>query len=235
MKQSIFKLIHEDSSLLVIEKCQPFLSQATDNQNQEALYQFVGRNLGQELYPVHRLDRDVLGIMVFGKTAKAAEWLSLQFKERKTKKVYWARVWGQPYPKENELIHFLQKNSQTNYVTVFPRETPGAKEAKLRYKVLSETNSLRQSLVEVELFTGRTHQIRAQLSKIGHPIVGDSKYYNKKAQKTYGDLRLGKNGICLRSVCLGVFHPENQEWMEWSLLNKEKKIDSDNKKFFEHL
>lgn len=235
MKQSVFKIIDEDASILVIEKCQPFLSQATDNQNQEALYEFVGRSLNQALYPVHRLDREVLGLMIFAKTSKAAEQLSLQFKERKTKKTYWAKVWGVPYPREAELIHFLQKNTQTNYVTVFPRATPGAKEAKLRYQVLSEREGLNQSLIEVELFTGRTHQIRAQLAKIGHPIVGDAKYYNKKAQKTYGDLQLKGQGIALRSVCLGVFHPESSDWKEWSLLDKERKIDSDDKKFFEHL
>ena len=120
---------------------------------------------------VHRLDRPVGGAMLVAKTSKAAARLSAQFRERSTEKIYWAVVQGCPAASEAELCHRLQKDSATRITRV---TASGGKEARLRYRV--QKTAADRTLLEVQLITGLSHQIRAQLSAIGHPIVGDRKY-----------------------------------------------------------
>jgi 23S rRNA pseudouridine1911/1915/1917 synthase len=208
MTAQIFRIVFEDSSLLVIEKLRPFLSQKADKREGEGLFEFVSRALGYPLYPVHRLDREVLGLMIFGKTTRAADHLSEQFKNRSVRKVYEAVVFGKFREDTGTLIHYLKKNTKTNYVTVFPRPTPGAKRAELFFRV-KETLSTTTKL-HIELKTGRSHQIRVQLARIGHPIVGDSRY--GKGRETL------EEGIQLKAIELGVMHPETHESMTWSLI-----------------
>jgi 23S rRNA pseudouridine1911/1915/1917 synthase len=122
---------------------------------------------------VHRLDRPVSGVVVFGLTSKGASRLSEQFRQKTTKKFYRTLVEKTPKPLQGNLIHYLRKEKSLK-VTVFPRPSPDAKEALLDYKVIE--NFEKTSLLNIRLHTGRFHQIRAQLSFIGHPIVGDKKY-----------------------------------------------------------
>jgi 23S rRNA pseudouridine1911/1915/1917 synthase len=122
---------------------------------------------------VHRLDQPVSGVVLFAKTSKAASRLSKQFRERTPHKTYRAIVSGTPEPSSGDLTHYLRKENSLKS-TVFPRATDGAKKAVLSYTVVE---TLPQgSLLDVELKTGRFHQIRAQLAFIGHPILGDVKY-----------------------------------------------------------
>lgn len=122
---------------------------------------------------VHRLDQPVAGLVLFAKTSKAASRLSRQFREKTPKKIYRAVVEGTPDPPTGNLIHYLRKEKSLK-ATVFPRSAPGAKRAELSYTLIETLEG--GSLLEVDLLTGRFHQIRAQLAFTGHPILGDVKY-----------------------------------------------------------
>ncbi len=122
----------------------------------------------------HRLDRPVSGIIVFGKTSKGAARLSEQFRNHTVKKVYHALVEGVPKEKSKALIHYVKKDAKQNVVKVYDRAEEGAVKAELSYEVQKSGKSA--SLLKIKLKTGRSHQIRAQLAHIGHPIVGDVKY-----------------------------------------------------------
>ena len=122
---------------------------------------------------VHRLDRPVSGVVVFGLTSKGASRLSEQFRQKTTQKFYRTLVEETPKPLQGSLRHYLRKEKSLK-ATVFPRPSPDAKEALLDYKVIE--NFKNTSLLNIRLYTGRFHQIRAQLSFMGYPIVGDKKY-----------------------------------------------------------
>lgn len=149
---------------------------------------------------VHRLDRPVAGIVVFARTSKAASRLSEQFRDNTARKVYRACVEGVPKKTTGRLVHYLRKEKSMK-ATVFPRPTPDAKQAELTYTVLEERGET--SILEVELHTGRFHQIRAQLAFIGHPIVGDIKYRAKTL--------LPENRIALCAHRLIIQHPTTGE------------------------
>ncbi len=207
MQSQIFRIVFDDSEILVIEKLRPFLSQRADSGNQEGIDEFIARALGRKIFAVHRLDREVLGLMIFAKSESAAQALSEQFKQRQVRKIYWAKVQGRIFRDSDTLVHFLSKNPKTKKVTVYPRETPGAKRAELQYRVLERHDKVTELLVDLK--TGRTHQIRTQLAKIGHSIVGDHVYGRRGEDET---------SIQLRSIYLSVVHPSSGESMEWSLL-----------------
>ena len=149
---------------------------------------------------VHRLDRPVSGVVVFGLTSKGASRLSEQFRKKTTQKFYRTLVEETPEPLQGSLRHYLRKEKSLK-ATVFPRATINAKEALLDYEVI-ETFA-RTSLVDIHLHTGRFHQIRAQLSVIGHPIVGDKKYGASSA--------LPKERIALHAQGLTFNHPTSKE------------------------
>lgn len=149
---------------------------------------------------VHRLDRNVEGVMVFAKTRKAASDLSDQIRRRSIKKFYRCLVEGIPDKEEDRLTHFIRKGKSMK-ATVFPRAAPDAKRAILEYRVIKKQKQF--ALLEVALQTGRFHQIRAQLSFIGHPIVGDLKY---RAQTRLGDYKIA---LCASKLILT--HPQNNK------------------------
>jgi 23S rRNA pseudouridine1911/1915/1917 synthase len=152
---------------------------------------------------VHRLDRPVSGVVLFARTSKAAGRLSEQFRAGTTQKVYHALVETMPLPREGELHDWLLKDEAANHSRTVPRSTPGAKECALRYRVLEPRRPEGMSLIEVTLLTGRSHQIRVQLSSRGWPIVGDAKYGARRAFE--------EGAIALHAHELTFEHPVRRE------------------------
>ena len=122
----------------------------------------------------HRLDRPTSGVVMFAKTSKSLSRLNKIFKDGKAQKYYWAVTKNKPDKQEDTLIHWLRKNERTNKSTYFKKETVKAKKAVLHYRLLKKLE--RYFIIEIELVTGRHHQIRCQLSAIGCPVRGDLKY-----------------------------------------------------------
>lgn len=123
---------------------------------------------------VHRLDRPTSGIVIFARTSKALPRLNKLFAEKKAKKTYWAVVKNAPPAVAGNLVHHLKRNSKQNKSYAYPKAVPGSKQASLDYKVIQKLDNY--FLLEINLHTGRHHQIRAQLAAIGCPIKGDLKY-----------------------------------------------------------
>ena len=130
---------------------------------------------------VHRLDQPVQGLVVFARNPRSAASLSAQVQDGRMKKYYQAVTCGIPEKKSDRLIHYLKKNGKTNLSEVVSSKTVGAKKAELQYHILKEKEQM--ALAEIELFTGRHHQIRLQLAGMGTPIVGDRKYGKSEARQ----------------------------------------------------
>lgn len=150
---------------------------------------------------VHRIDRPTSGLVIYAKTSKALSRLTQMVKNREIKKTYWAVVPKTEIPKSQRLINYLQKNEKNNKATVFPKATEGAKEAILNYEIIKVLDNFQ--LLEVDLETGRHHQIRAQLSRIGVPIKGDLKYGSARSNPD--------GGIHLHARQLEFIHPVTKE------------------------
>ncbi len=150
---------------------------------------------------VHRLDRPTSGVIIFARTSKALERLNKMLRDKQIKKTYWAIVKNQPNKTEDTLIHFLKKNPKNNKSTVFSKMTEGSKRAILHYKVAKKLDNY--YLLEIDLETGRHHQIRAQLSAIGSPIKGDLKYGFNRSNKN--------GGIDLHAKEIEFIHPISKE------------------------
>ena len=202
-------VLYEDNHIIVVEKeiniptCEDS-SKDIDLLSIIKLYLKEKYNKSGNVYLglVHRLDRPVGGIMVFAKTSKAASRLNLQIKNDEFKKRYYAVIDGVLKEKEGKFEDYLLKDTRENIVKV----DKNGKYAMLEYKVLNETQGL--SLVEVNLHTGRSHQIRVQFSSRGYPLYGDQKY-NKKANC--------HEQIALYSHFLSFKHPVTKEIMEFKL------------------
>jgi len=130
---------------------------------------------------VHRLDRPTSGIIIFARTSKALDRLNKMLRDRVISKTYWAVIKNNPKKAADTLIHFLKKNPKNNKSTVFKKEAEGRKKATLHYTTIKNLENY--SLLEIDLETGRHHQIRAQLSFIGSPIKGDLKYGASRSNK----------------------------------------------------
>ena len=150
---------------------------------------------------VHRLDRPTSGIVIYAKTSKALERLNKMFRDKKVFKTYWAIVRGQLNNKQNSLTNYLKKNQKLNKSFVAKKEIAGSKKAVLHYCLLKKLHNY--SLLEINLETGRHHQIRAQLSHINHPIKGDLKYGDKRSN--------GDGGISLHARKIEFIHPVSKE------------------------
>ena len=180
MTHPIDRIIFIDNHLIAVTKPAGLLTQPDRNTDESLIDQT--RQWIKEKYNkpnniflglVHRLDRNVSGVVLFARTSKAASRLSKQFREGIPKKYYKAIVLGKLEKKHNTLVHYLRKE-KTLKTTIFPREAPTAKRSELSYEVIYSLE--KKSLIEVSLSTGRFHQIRAQMAFIGHPIIGDVKY-----------------------------------------------------------
>ncbi len=155
---------------------------------------------------VHRLDRPTSGVIIFARTSKALERLNKMLREKSIAKTYWAVVKEMPKKEKDTLVNYLKKNPKNNKSTVFQKETEGSKKAILHYSILKKLDNY--SLLEIDLETGRHHQIRAQLSAIGSPIKGDLKY---------GAARSNKDGsIHLHARKIAFIHPVSKEKIDVS-------------------
>jgi 23S rRNA pseudouridine1911/1915/1917 synthase len=162
---------------------------------------------------IHRLDRPVSGVAIFARTSKALSRMNQQFAEKHPKKIYWAIVEKAPEKKDASLVHYLVRNEKQNKSYVYAQEKPNSKLSKLSYSLLKQSD--RYALLEVELETGRHHQIRAQLASIGCVIKGDLKY---GAQRSNSD-----GSISLHARSLQFIHPISQE-----MLNLVAPVPNDN-------
>ena len=207
------RVLYEDNHLLVVEKPANVPVQADASGDEDLLTACKGYIKEKYAKPgevylglVHRLDRPVGGVMVFARTSKAAARLTEQFSAHRARKRYAAIVEGSA-PGEGRLADFLWKDERTNTTSVVPEGTPGAKMAKLSFRTLARDKGL--SLLDVDLQTGRPHQIRVQLSHAGFPIHGDQRY-NPAAQ-------VGEQ-IRLWAYALTIVHPTLKEEMTFYAL-----------------
>ncbi|WP_115461935.1 RluA family pseudouridine synthase [Winogradskyella aurantiaca] len=175
------QVIYEDNHVIVVNKRAGDIVQGDktgDTPLSEIVKQYLKTKYNKPgnvfLGVVHRLDRPTTGIVLFAKTSKALPRLNKMFAEKKTQKTYWALVKNPPPKNQDRLTHWLKKNPKNNRSTAYHKETTGSKKAILNYKVLKTLDSY--SLLEIDLETGRHHQIRSQLAAIGSPIKGDLKY-----------------------------------------------------------
>ena len=175
------QVLHEDNHIIVVNKRVGDIVQG-DKTGDAPLSDIVKEYLKEKynkpgavfLGVVHRLDRPTTGIVVFAKTSKALSRLNNSFKNRETQKTYWAVVKNAP-PKTNDiLVHFLKRNPKNNTSKAHLKEVPDSKKASLDYTVIKKLDNY--FALEINLHTGRHHQIRAQLAAIGCPIKGDLKY-----------------------------------------------------------
>lgn len=201
-------ILYEDNHLIVAIKPQNMPSQADASNDADFLsavkeYVRIKYNKPGEAYIglVHRLDRPAGGVMVFARTSKAAARLSKQLKEGVFEKTYNAIVTSS-LPSEGELEHYLLKNSAKNIVRVVPPHTKGSKQALLTYRKLDEKEG--NTLLSIQLLTGRPHQIRVQFSAIGAPLLGDRKYGGNE-----------NKFLCLWSKKLRFMHPITQKRLEF--------------------
>lgn len=175
------QVIYEDNHIIVVAKHSGEIVQG-DKSGDRPLTEDVKAYLKEKyakpglvfLGVVHRLDRPVSGLVVFARTSKALSRLNEMFRNGSIHKTYWALVQTPPPAEEGELIHWLTRNERQNKSYAYRNEVPGSKKAVLRYRVIGQTD--RYTLLEIQLLTGRHHQIRCQLAAMGCPIRGDLKY-----------------------------------------------------------
>lgn len=210
-KFSSEQIVFEDNHIIVINKKAGQLVQG-DKTGDESLLELIKDFIKiREAKPgnvflglVHRIDRPTSGLVIYAKTSKALSRLTQMVKNREIKKTYWALVAKEMIPTSQKLVHYLKKNEKNNKAIVFPKVTEGAKEAILTYTIIKVLDNYQ--LLEIDLETGRHHQIRAQLSKIGIPIKGDLKY---GAPRSNPD-----GGISLHARKLNFIHPVTKEEIE---------------------
>lgn len=173
--------LYEDNHIIIVSKRSGEIVQG-DKTGDEPLSETVKQYIKEKYHKpgnvflgvVHRLDRPVWGLVVFAKTSKALTRLNKMFKEGQVHKTYWAITKNAPPAEEGVLIDWLVRNERQNKSYAHPQEVPNAKKAVLKYRVIAHSD--RYHLIEVNLLTGRHHQIRCQLANMGCPIKGDLKY-----------------------------------------------------------
>ena len=201
-------VLYEDNHLIAVNKTNNEIVQG-DKTGDTPLSEIVKKWLKEKhnkpgnvfIGVTHRLDRPVSGVVLFAKTSKALPRMNEMFKNGEVKKTYWAIVKTPPPAAEGELVHWLVRNEKQNKSYAYPTEKPNAKKAILSYKLIARSD--RYCLLEVDLKTGRHHQIRCQLAKMGCPIKGDLKY---GAERSNPD-----GGICLHARRASFVHPVSKE------------------------
>lgn len=214
------KIIYEDNHVIVVIKPHNVSVQEDSSGDKDMLtiikeYIKVRDNKPNNVFLglVHRLDRPTGGVMVFAKTSKGASRLSKQLKEKTLKKKYLCVVNGRPQISENRLTTYLKKDEKTNTVRIAPKLEQGSKEAILEYKVLDSKNKL--SLIEINLVTGRSHQIRVQMSgQLNCPLYADYKY----GDKTH------TGQLALWAYELSFLHPVSKQLMTFKVMPDENHV-----------
>lgn len=204
------QVLYEDNHLIVINKRAGDIVQGDktgDAPLSDVVKKYIAKKYNKPgavyLGVVHRLDRPTSGIVIFARTSKALTRLNKLFAERKTQKTYWALVKKHPSPEQATLTHYLKRNTKQNKSYAYAKAVPDSKNASLDYRVIKKLKTF--SLLEIDLHTGRHHQIRSQLTAIGSPIKGDLKY---------GFDRSNKDGsISLHARKLTFVHPVQKEEM----------------------
>jgi len=202
------QILHEDNHIIVVNKRVGDIVQGDktgDKPLSEIAKEYIKDKYNKPgevfLGVVHRLDRPTSGIVVFAKTSKALTRLNELFSNRETQKTYWAVVKSKPQKNEDTLVHFLKRNEKNNTSKAHLNEVPDSKKASLDYKIIATLDNY--FALEINLHTGRHHQIRAQLSAIGCPIKGDLKYGSDRSNSD--------GGIHLHARKLIFFHPVSKE------------------------
>lgn len=204
-------VVYEDNHIIVVNKTSSEIVQG-DKTGDIPLSETVKQYLKEKYQKpgnvfvgvTHRLDRPVSGLVVFAKTSKALSRLNEMFKNSEVKKTYWAIVKECPRELEGELVHYLVRNEKQNKSYAYDKEVPDSKKAILHYRLIARSQNY--NLLEVDLKTGRHHQIRCQLAKMGCPIKGDLKY---------GFARSNPDGsICLHARRISFIHPVSKEQID---------------------
>ncbi|CCZ49063.1 putative uncharacterized protein [Bacteroides sp. CAG:661] len=204
-------VVYEDNHIIIVNKTASEIVQG-DKTGDVPLSETVKQYLKEKYHKpgnvfigvTHRLDRPVSGLVVFAKTSKALSRLNEMFKNSEVKKTYWAIVKQTPAETEGELVNYLVRNEKQNKSYAYDTERLGSKKAVLHYRLIARSDNY--SLLEVDLKTGRHHQIRCQLAKMGCPIKGDLKY---------GFPRSNPDGsICLHARRVRFVHPVSKEQID---------------------
>lgn len=202
------QILHEDNHIIVINKRVGDIVQGDktgDKPLSDVVKEYIKEKYNKPgdvfLGVVHRLDRPTTGIVVFAKTSKALTRLNETFKNRETQKTYWAIVKNIPPKEQDKLIHFLKRNTKNNTSKAHLKEVPESKQASLSYQIIKKLTNY--FALEIDLHTGRHHQIRAQLQAIGCPIKGDLKYGFDRSNPD--------GGIHLHARKLVLIHPVSKE------------------------
>jgi 23S rRNA pseudouridine1911/1915/1917 synthase len=198
-------ILHEDPEILVVIKPSGIPTQS-DKKGTASLLEILSENR-PNLYLIHRLDQRVSGIVIFAKTEQSASQLSKDFQTRNIIKKYRAIVANKPSGSEAKLTHWLLKDAKKNRSKAFEKEVKNSHKSELIYKVFQ--SSERYHLLEIELLTGRFHQIRSQLSAIGSPILGDLKYGYKRNS--------ADGSIFLQSYQLSLNHPITKQALQFEI------------------
>jgi len=202
------QVLHEDNHLIVVNKRVSDIVQGDktgDKPLSEVVKEYIKEKYNKPgevfLGVVHRLDRPTTGLVVFARTSKALTRLNEMFSQRETQKTYWAVVKNKPPKAEDTLVHFLKRNPQNNTSKAHLKEVPDSKKASLDYTIIKTLDNY--FVLEINLHTGRHHQIRAQLAAIGCPIKGDLKYGFDRSNPD--------GGIHLHARKLVFVHPVSKE------------------------
>lgn len=205
------EIIYEDNHLVAVNKdCHEIVQgdKTGDTPLSEKLKQWIKEKYAKPgnvfIGVVHRLDRPVTGLVLFAKTSKALPRLNEMFRKGEIKKTYWAIVKNCPSKEEETLTHWLVRNEKQNKSFAYDRAQPNSQEAILHYKLIAR--STHYFLLEIDLKTGRHHQIRCQLAKIGCPIKGDLKY---GADRSNAD-----GGISLHARKAEFIHPVSKQFIQ---------------------
>jgi 23S rRNA pseudouridine1911/1915/1917 synthase len=205
------QILHEDNHIIVINKRVGDIVQGDktgDKPLSEVVKEYIKDKYNKPgdvfLGVIHRLDRPTTGIVVFARTSKALTRMNELFSNRETQKTYWAIVKNKPSKAEDNLVHFLKRNEKNNTSKAHNKEVPESKMASLDYKIIKELNNY--FALEINLHTGRHHQIRAQLAAINSPIKGDLKYGFDRSNPD--------GGIHLHARKLVFIHPVTKETIQ---------------------
>lgn len=204
-------VLYEDNHIIIVNKTASEIVQGDktgDTPLSETVKQYLKEKYAKPgnvfIGVTHRLDRPVSGLVVFAKTSKALTRLNEMFRGSEVQKTYWAVVKNRPSQVEGELVHYLVRNEKQNKSYAYDAERPGSKKAVLHYRLIGRSQNY--FLLEVDLKTGRHHQIRCQLAKMGCPIKGDLKY---------GFPRSNPDGsICLHARRVRFIHPVSKQLID---------------------